>query len=73
MKTAKIELELTDDEAWQYAQLLKRVDLATYAEWSEDKDVARTMMQAGEKFRAALAEVGLRAALEVSLHRINIL
>lgn len=53
-----ITVELTDHEAWTYAQFLKRVGLSDYMSNAVDQDEAYVMVDAGEKIRAALAEKG---------------
>lgn len=58
MNTVTITAELTDAEAWAFAQLLKRVGLSDYMVNAVDADEARVMQQAGEKLRRALGEAG---------------
>ena len=51
-------IELTDEEAWAFAQFLKRVAVDDYRRLAVDLDEAYTMRDAGEAIRAALAEQG---------------
>lgn len=64
-KTVKITAELTEAEAWQFAQFLKRSGYSDYEEKAAASlpaadriESAYLMMYAGEKVRRALAEVG---------------
>lgn len=57
-KTIQLSAELTDEQAWQFAQFLKRVSYHDYRELATDDYEARTMVEAGEILRRALAEVG---------------
>jgi hypothetical protein len=58
MEEVIITVEMTKDEAYAYAQFLKRVCLSDYQIRAVDKDEAYEMMVAGEKIRRALAEKG---------------
>ena len=51
-------IELTDEEAWAFAQFLKRVAVADYRRLAVDLNEACTMDEAGEAIRRALAEHG---------------
>lgn len=53
-----VQVELTTDEAWDYAQFLKRVGFSDYMGNAQDRNEAFRMMAVGEKFRAALADAG---------------
>lgn len=53
-----ITVELTPQEALDYAQFLKRVGFTDYLSNAVDRDEAYRMLAAGEKFRAALADNG---------------
>ncbi|WP_127476651.1 DUF7706 family protein [Sulfurivermis fontis] len=53
-----ITVELTDQEAWDFAQFLKRVGHSDYLVNAENSEQAYRMLFAGEKVRAALADVG---------------
>ena len=57
-QAVRITVELTPQEAWDYAQFLKRVGFSNYRENAHDQDEAYRMMAVGEKFRAALADAG---------------
>lgn len=57
-KNVLISVELTDHEAWTYAQFLKRVGFNDYRSNAVDNDEAYTMVDAGEKIREALAQRG---------------
>ena len=54
----QVKVELTTDEAWDYAQFLKRVGFSDYRQNAQDQDEAYRMMAVGEKFREALALAG---------------
>jgi hypothetical protein len=58
MKPIVIQFELTDAEAYTFAQFLKRVALSDYRPLAADRDEAETMLAAGEVIRAALRKVG---------------
>ena len=58
MKTITLNVELNDEQALQFAQFLKRVSWHDYRELSTNDDEARTMVEAGELVRKALAEAG---------------
>ncbi len=58
MKTVTLTVDLNDEQAWEFAQFLKRVTYYTYRELSTTDDEARTMVEAGELVRRALAEAG---------------
>lgn len=58
MKTITITVELTDAEAWQYAQFLKRVSFREYRDNATNDDEAYLMRDAGYKIQSALAEAG---------------
>ena len=53
-----VTVELSDAEAWEFAQFLKRVGLSDYRPLAEGGNTAALMLSAGEKIRAALADVG---------------
>ncbi len=57
-KTVTLTVEMTDEQAWQFAQFLKRVSYNDYRELSTSDDEARTMVEAGELVRKELAEAG---------------
>lgn len=50
--------ELTGQEAWDFAQFLKRAGFNDYRNNAIDQDEAYRMLAAGEKIRRALAGVG---------------
>lgn len=56
----RITVELTDREAWEFAQFLKRVGHSDYKALCEpyNDDGPYRMIDAGEKIRAALAGQG---------------
>lgn len=57
--------ELTDQEAEDYAQFLKRVGFSDYRNNAADHDEAYRMLAAGEKIRRALAEAGYAPRLDM--------
>lgn len=54
-----LQIDLTDNEAWDYAQFLKRVSYSDYVNNAADSKEAHRMVQVGEKIRKALAEQGV--------------
>jgi hypothetical protein len=58
MKTVEITITLTDAQAWQFAQFLKRVSFREYRNNATCDDEAYLMRDAGELIREALAEQG---------------
>ena len=56
--TQPIVIELSDEEAWAFAQFVKRVGLSDYRALAVDQDEAATMLCAGEAIRKALADAG---------------
>ena len=56
MKTAEITVTLTDEQAWELAQFLKRVCLSDYRARAVSDEEAEIMLDAGEQVRRALAE-----------------
>ena len=51
-------ITLTTDQAWQYAQCLKRTGFNDYRNQASNDDEAYLMRDAGERLRRALAEQG---------------
>jgi len=58
MKTVEIQVTLTDAQAWELAQFLKRVCFSEYRNNSTSDEEAYHMRDAGEQIRRALAEKG---------------
>jgi hypothetical protein len=58
VKDITITVTLSDSEAWEYAQFLKRVCFSDYEQRATSQDEAYTMVGAGEKIREALREQG---------------
>ena len=56
--TPSIMIELTDAQAWAFAQFLKRVGRSDYRGLAVDQDEAAAMLCAGEVIRKALADAG---------------
>lgn len=54
-----LSLSLTMDQAWALAQFLKRVGLGDYRPLAVDQEEAWLMLDAGERVRNALREVGV--------------
>lgn len=56
----QISVELSPEEAWEFAQFLKRVYLSAYQQFTVGRNAedAWLMFYAGEKIRSALAEAG---------------
>jgi hypothetical protein len=57
-KTVSLAFDLSDAEAWNLAQFLKRVGFGAFRECAQDNDEAYAMRDAAERVRKALAEVG---------------
>ena len=57
-QTVTLTVEMNDDQAFQFAQFLKRVSWHDYRELSTCDEEARTMVEAGELVRKAMAEAG---------------
>ncbi len=53
-----MQVRLTESEAWDLAQFLKRVGFDQFNVNAQDEDEAYRMMFAAEKVRKALAEEG---------------
>ena len=53
-----LRIELSDEEAWAFAQFLKRVAIDDYRRLAVDGEEACAMQAAGEAMRRALAEKG---------------
>jgi hypothetical protein len=58
MQTIEIHVTLTDAQAWQFAQFLKRVCFSDYRSHATSDAEAYHMIDAGEHIRHALAEQG---------------
>ena len=58
MKTVEIKVDLTDAQAWEFAQFLKRVCFSEYRNNATTDEEAYHMRDAGEQIRSALAEQG---------------
>jgi hypothetical protein len=58
MKTVEIQVVLTDAQAWEFAQFLKRVCFSDYRSHATSEAEAYRMIEAGERIRDALAEKG---------------
>ena len=58
MKTVEIQVMLTDAQAWEFAQFLKRVCFSDYRNHATSDEEAYHMVNAGERIRCALAEKG---------------
>lgn len=54
----EITLRLTDAQAWEFAQFLKRACFSDYRGCAADDTEAYHMIEAGERIRSALAEHG---------------
>ena len=53
-----VHIELDAEQAWALAQLLKRIGWADCRSLAEDQAQTRLMIEATERVRQALAEVG---------------
>jgi cytochrome c len=54
----KLEIELTEQEAWDLAQFLKRVTLQDFIDHSANQDEAYRMLDVSEKIRLELDNSG---------------
>jgi hypothetical protein len=54
----EVTVKLTDAEAWQFAQFLKRACFSDYRSHATSEAEAYQMIDAGEHIRRALAEQG---------------
>jgi hypothetical protein len=57
-KEVEINVTLTDTQAWQLAQFLKRACFSDYRGHATSDDEAYHMIDAGERIRSALADRG---------------
>jgi hypothetical protein len=58
MNTVEIKITLTETQAWQFAQFLKRACFSDYRSHATSEAEAYHMIDAGEQIRRALAEHG---------------
>jgi hypothetical protein len=58
MKNVPITATLSDEQAWAFAQFLKRVCFSDYEHSAASQAEAYTMLGAGERIREALREQG---------------
>ena len=58
MKTVEITVALTEAQAWEYAQFLKRISFREYRDNATNDDEAYLMRDAGAIIREALASRG---------------
>jgi hypothetical protein len=58
MNTVEITITLTEAQAWQFAQFLKRTCFSDYRSHATSEAEAYQMIDAGEHIRRALAEQG---------------
>lgn len=58
MKTVDLQVTLTDAQAWEFAQFLKRVCFSDYRDHATSDEEAYHMVNAGERIRDALAQAG---------------
>ena len=59
MEQVTVQLLLSDEQAWAFAQLLKRLGFGDCRGLAQDDNEAWLMMLAAERVRRALAEVGV--------------
>ena len=58
MADVEVQVQLSESEAWDLAQFLKRVGFDQFLVNAQDEDEAYRMMFAAEKVRKAVAEAG---------------
>ena len=59
MKNLNIRIELNPDQAWAFAQFLKRVGYSDYRPLAQNEEEAYEMQYAGELVRKAFAQSGI--------------
>lgn len=59
MEQVAVQVLLSDEQAWAFAQLLKRLGFSDCRGLAQDDNEAWLMMLAAERVRRALAEVGV--------------
>ena len=59
MELVTVQLQLSDEQAWALAQLLKRLGFGDCRGLAQDDNEAWLMMVAAERLRQALAEAGV--------------
>ncbi|MGE0853596.1 MAG: hypothetical protein AB7O44_28950 [Hyphomicrobiaceae bacterium] len=57
-RTVTLAVELTDAQAWNLAQFLKRVGFSDFRTNAQDDEEAYAMRDAADRVRVALAEAG---------------
>jgi hypothetical protein len=57
-RAVALRVELTDAEAWNLAQFLKRVGFSHFRSTAQDDAEAYAMRDAADRLRVALAEAG---------------
>ena len=57
-KTVSLSACLTDAQAWNLAQFLKRSTFSDYCSSAQDDEEAYAMIHAADRVRVALADVG---------------
>ena len=60
-QVVSIAIELPFDQAWAFAQFLKRAGHTDYLQFTKDGEEAYQMLYAAEKLRDALAKAGVAA------------
>ena len=58
-KPIKLTVEITEEQAWAFAQFLKRVGFSDYRALASHDDEAYLMRDVGDKVRMALEEQGI--------------
>jgi hypothetical protein len=59
MTKINLSVELTEQEAWDYAQFLKRVGFSEFRTNAQDDDEAYRMFAVSEKIRRAINDLGI--------------
>jgi hypothetical protein len=57
-KIVRVSFELPDEQAWEFAQFLKRAGFSVYRKLAGCDEEAYLMLYASDALRKALAEVG---------------
>ena len=58
MKAITLNVKLTDNEAWQLAQFVKRITFSAVKDHAENDENAHTMLYALDQIKGALAQQG---------------
>jgi len=63
--SVSVTVQFTDQEAWDFAQFLKRASFSDYRSNAADDEEAHRMLNWANKVQGALAELRLRSAIKI--------